>query len=191
MSWNHISRKSLTIYIVIAICLAGSAPAQTTVYVDGSVATTGDGTLAAPFKTIAEALARTDAYLTVLVAGRRNLTRASHPAVSSGKEDQSTPPVSTRGRARRQLGSALLRLMATGGAFCVGLAPYAYVPWAARRLPPVNWENAQSWEAFSRLVLATRYRHNLLEASPAGRRSSRPSCCWPGAAPSPHRPAHR
>jgi len=69
MSWNHIVRKALTICVVIAICLAGSTLAETTVYVDGSVATTGDGTQAAPFKTIAEALALTDADLTVLVAG--------------------------------------------------------------------------------------------------------------------------
>jgi hypothetical protein len=107
------------------------------------------------------------AVLTVLVAGRRNLTRASRPETLSGQKDQSAPPVSARGQARRQLRSALLRIMAAGGAFCVGVAPYAYVPWAARRLPPVNWENPQSWEGFKRLVLATRYRHNLLEASPA------------------------
>ena len=69
MSSNHILRKSVTIYIVIAICLAGSTLAQTTVYVDGSVDTTGDGTLAAPFKMIAEALAVTGGDLTILVAG--------------------------------------------------------------------------------------------------------------------------
>ena len=69
MSWNHILYKAFTMYIVIAICLAGGAAAQRTVYVDSSVATTGDGTQAAPFKTIAEALALTDSDLTVLVAG--------------------------------------------------------------------------------------------------------------------------
>jgi len=69
MSWNHILREAVTVYIVIAICLAGSALAQTTVYVDGSVATTGDGTQAAPFKTITEALEITNAPLTILVAG--------------------------------------------------------------------------------------------------------------------------
>ena len=67
MSWNHISRKALTIDAVIAICLAGSALAQSTVYVDGSVATTGDGTQAAPFQTITEALALPG--VTILVAG--------------------------------------------------------------------------------------------------------------------------
>ena len=69
MSWNHILRQVVTTYIVITICLAGSALAQTTVYVDGSVATTGDGTQAAPFKTITEALEITNAPLTILVAG--------------------------------------------------------------------------------------------------------------------------
>jgi hypothetical protein len=49
--------------------MAGSALAQTTVYVDGSVATTGTGSQAAPFKTITEALALTDVDLTILVAG--------------------------------------------------------------------------------------------------------------------------
>jgi hypothetical protein len=69
MSWNHTLRKSLTICITITICLAGSVLAEKTVYVDGSVAATGDGTQAAPFKTITEALALTDAPLTILVAG--------------------------------------------------------------------------------------------------------------------------
>ncbi len=85
MNWNHILRKSLTVSIVIAICLAGSALAQTTVYVDGSIATTGDGTLAAPFKTIAEALALTDAYLTVRVAGG---TYAAEPPDTDILSDQ-------------------------------------------------------------------------------------------------------
>ncbi len=58
-------------------------------------------------------------------------------------------------------------LLAVGGALCIGLVPYAYLPWAARRMPPVNWENPQTWEGFSRLVLAARYRHNILEPSTA------------------------
>ena len=58
-------------------------------------------------------------------------------------------------------------LLAAGGAFCLGLAPYAYLPWAARHMPPINWENPQSWSGFTRLTLAVRYRHNLLEPSPA------------------------
>lgn len=58
-------------------------------------------------------------------------------------------------------------LLAAGGALLLGLAPYAYIPWAARRMPPVNWENAQTWEGFRRLVLALRYSHNLLEPTPA------------------------
>ncbi|MBN2181411.1 MAG: discoidin domain-containing protein [Sedimentisphaerales bacterium] len=69
MSWNHILSKALTIFIVIAICLAGSVSAQTTVYVDGSVSATGDGTLAAPYQTIAEALTLSNTDLVVLVAG--------------------------------------------------------------------------------------------------------------------------
>jgi len=58
-------------------------------------------------------------------------------------------------------------LLAAGGALCIGLAPYAYLPWAARRMPPINWENPQNWEGFKRLVLAVRYRHNVLESTPA------------------------
>lgn len=58
-------------------------------------------------------------------------------------------------------------LLAAGGAFCVGLAPYAYLPWAARRMPPINWENPQTWEGLRRLVLGARYRHNVLESTPA------------------------
>jgi hypothetical protein len=55
MSWNHMLRGALTIYIVIAICLAGTTMAAT-FYVDASVAATGDGSLASPFKTIGEAI---------------------------------------------------------------------------------------------------------------------------------------
>jgi hypothetical protein len=107
------------------------------------------------------------AALPILVAGRTNLIQPSRPRTSTGQEDGSPSGVSTGKQAVRQFGAALLQVMAAGGAFCVGLAPYAYLPWAARRLPPVNWENPQSWEGFKRLVLATRYSHNLLEASPA------------------------
>ena len=57
----------MCIFTLIVLCIAGSALAQTTVYVDGSVATTGDGTQAAPFKTITEALALANA--TILVVG--------------------------------------------------------------------------------------------------------------------------
>ena len=57
----------ICIVTLIVLCIAGSALAQTTIYVDGSVATTGDGTQAAPFKTITEALAISNA--TILVAG--------------------------------------------------------------------------------------------------------------------------
>lgn len=58
-------------------------------------------------------------------------------------------------------------LLAAGGAFVVGLAPYAYLPWAARRTPPVNWENPQTWDNFQKLVFASRYRHNVLESTPS------------------------
>ncbi len=51
MSWNHISHKIWMIHVVIAISLAGTAMART-FYVDASVATTGDGSLASPFKTV-------------------------------------------------------------------------------------------------------------------------------------------
>jgi hypothetical protein len=85
MSRNHILYKTLTIYIVIAICLTGSALAQRTVYVDGSVTTTGDGTQATPFKTIAEALALMDSDLTVLVTGG---TYAAEPPDTDILSDQ-------------------------------------------------------------------------------------------------------
>ncbi len=107
------------------------------------------------------------AALPILVAGRRNLIRPSHRRASAGQEDALSSEISAGRPAARGLGAALLQIMAAGGGFCVGLAPYAYLPWAARKLPPINWENPQSWEGFRRLVLATRYSHNLLEASPA------------------------
>ncbi|MBN1361032.1 MAG: discoidin domain-containing protein [Sedimentisphaerales bacterium] len=81
MSWNHILRKALTMYIVTAICLVGSVLAQTTVYVDGSAATTGDGTQAAPFKTIGEALG---SDRTVLVAGGTYADESPDMAIASG-----------------------------------------------------------------------------------------------------------
>ncbi len=84
MNWNQVLRRVLTMYVVVAICLAGSALAEKTVYVDGSVGTTGDGSLAAPFKTIAEALAITDADLTVLVAGGTYASEPPDMAISSG-----------------------------------------------------------------------------------------------------------
>jgi hypothetical protein len=68
MSWNHILRKALTVYIVIAICLAGTATAAT-LYVDASVATTGDGSLASPFKTIGEAISASGAGDEIRIAG--------------------------------------------------------------------------------------------------------------------------
>jgi len=52
-------------------------------------------------------------------------------------------------------------------AFLLGLAPYAYAPLAARRLPPINWENPQTWRNFQRMVFAIRYRQNLLEPTPS------------------------
>jgi hypothetical protein len=56
---------------------------------------------------------------------------------------------------------------AAAGAFLMGLLPYTYLPWAARRTPPVNWDDPRTWEGFQRVVLATRYRHNLFELPPA------------------------
>lgn len=85
MSWKHTSRKALTIHVIIAICLAGSALAQRTVYVDGSVAATGDGTLAAPFKTIAEALELEDADLTIRVAGGTYTNEPNNTDILSGQ----------------------------------------------------------------------------------------------------------
>jgi hypothetical protein len=107
------------------------------------------------------------AVLSILVAGRRNLTRQSPPERLPTRSGRPGPPASTGSPMRGRIRTALLQIMAAGGAFCMGLAPYAYLPWAARRMPPVNWENPQSWEGFKRLVLATRYSHNVLEASPA------------------------
>jgi len=57
----------ICILTLLVLCLTGSAPAQRTVYVDGSVTITGDGTQAAPFQTITEALALPS--VTILVAG--------------------------------------------------------------------------------------------------------------------------
>jgi len=71
--------------VVMGLCLASSALAQRTVYVDGSVATTGDGTQAAPFKTIAEALRLTDADLTVLVAGGTYATEPANTRILAGQ----------------------------------------------------------------------------------------------------------
>lgn len=85
MSWNHILRKALTMYIIIAICLAGGALAQRTVYVDGSVATTGDGSQAAPFKTIDEGLNLEDADLTILVAGGTYTNEPQYNDISNGQ----------------------------------------------------------------------------------------------------------
>lgn len=103
------------------------------------------------------------AALTVLVAGRRHLIRASwSPMERRSPPSELAPLPSGRGML-----TALRKIMAAGGAFVLGLAPYAYIPWAARRMPPVNWENPQNWEGFRRLVLATRYSHNVLEALPS------------------------
>ncbi len=74
--------RSLTL---IVLCIAGSALAQTTVYVDGSVAATGDGTQAAPFQTIAEALELKDADLTVLVAGGTYANEPNNTDILSGQ----------------------------------------------------------------------------------------------------------
>jgi hypothetical protein len=68
MSCNHISRKALMLSIVIAICLAGTAMAAT-LYVDASVAATGDGSLASPFKTIGEAITASVAGDEIRIAG--------------------------------------------------------------------------------------------------------------------------
>ncbi len=106
------------------------------------------------------------AALTILVAGRSHLIMSALPEAVSRQDSHRSRSTATRAQHRQRLGYALQRIVAAGGAFCIGLAPYAYIPWAARRMPPVNWENPQSWEGFKRLVLATRYSHNLLEASP-------------------------
>ncbi|MBN1316524.1 MAG: DUF2723 domain-containing protein [Anaerolineales bacterium] len=56
-------------------------------------------------------------------------------------------------------------LFVPAGSFLLGLTPFIYLPWAARRMPPINWENPQNWDNFIKLVSAARYRHNLLEAA--------------------------
>jgi hypothetical protein len=68
MSWNHILRKALAMYIVVAVCLAGTTMAAT-LYVDASVDTTGDGTLASPFKTIGEAITASAMSDEIRIAG--------------------------------------------------------------------------------------------------------------------------
>ena len=89
------------------------------------------------------------AALAILIAGRQHFKGSAQEPARPGKNQK------------------ILKILAAGGAFCIGLAPYAYLPWAARRMPPINWENPQTWDSFQRLVLATRYSHNLLDASPA------------------------
>jgi len=73
------------ILTIIVLCLAGNSLAQRTVYVDGSVATTGDGSLASPFKTIDEGLNLEDADLTVLVAGGTYLDEPVYNDISDGQ----------------------------------------------------------------------------------------------------------
>jgi len=68
MSWNHILRKVLMVHVVIAVFLAGTAMA-TIRYVDASVPTTGDGSLASPFKTIGEAIAASAMGDEIRIAG--------------------------------------------------------------------------------------------------------------------------
>ncbi len=102
------------------------------------------------------------AALVMLIGGRQRLMRAPHQ-----RRTRSGVASSPAAAKIRKLRAAATRLLAAGGAFCLGLAPYAYIPWAARRMPPVNWENAQTWDSFLRLVLASRYRHNVLEVAPA------------------------
>ena len=87
----------ICILTLIVLCLAGGALAQRTVYVDGSVATTGDGTLAAPFKTIDEGLNLEDADLTILIAGGIYLDEPVYNDISDGQSligsyDSSLPP---------------------------------------------------------------------------------------------------
>ena len=70
MRLEQTSRKILTVTIIIAIWMTSAVLSQTTVYVDGSVEIPDedrDGTLAAPFKTIDEALVSPDR--TILIAG--------------------------------------------------------------------------------------------------------------------------
>jgi len=85
MSWNPILRKALTTSIAIAVCLCGSVMAQTTLYVDGSVAATGDGSMAAPFKTITEALRLAVADPTILVAGGTYTSETPYTSIRSGQ----------------------------------------------------------------------------------------------------------
>lgn len=42
--------------------------------------------------------------------------------------------------------------------FLTGLAIYGYLPWAARRQPPVNWGNPQTWKQFLWVVTAKQYQ---------------------------------
>ncbi|MDH7599476.1 MAG: discoidin domain-containing protein, partial [Sedimentisphaerales bacterium] len=68
--------------MIIALCITGVSLART-VYVDGSVTATGDGSQAAPFKTIAEALAIIDPDLRILVAGGTYSNEPPNMAVRS------------------------------------------------------------------------------------------------------------
>ncbi len=68
MSWNRMLRKAVTIYVVIAICLAGTAMART-IYVNAAVAVSGDGTQGSPYKTIGAAITASAAGDQIWIAG--------------------------------------------------------------------------------------------------------------------------
>jgi hypothetical protein len=49
-------------------------------------------------------------------------------------------------------------LLPAAGLFIAGLGIYAYLPLAARSLPPVNWGNPQTWKGFLWVVTGEQYQ---------------------------------
>lgn len=84
MSLSNILTKPLTICLVISICLTSSVLAETTVYVDGSVASSGDGTLDSPYKTIGEAV-ESASDITILITGGTYANESARNEIEDGQ----------------------------------------------------------------------------------------------------------
>ncbi len=57
----------------------------------------------------------------------------------------------------RRLRPSWRRLAAGAGLYCLGLAPYLYLPLAARRSPLMDWGDPRSWTTFWRVVMRRQY----------------------------------
>lgn len=101
------------------------------------------------------------AALMILIDGRKHLERALFPKGYPGADQWNGSSDEKRTKIRWRA------LFIVVGTFLAGLVPFAYLPLAARKIPPVNWENPQNWNNLLKLVLAARYRQNFLGASPS------------------------